>query len=157
MSVEIVVPLEEFRQVRDRFPDLLDDYARAVGNRLRKELPRLIHEMLTMFQTGRLARSVRAYVGLHGVRVTIGEGVADARGTNYTRFVFEGVEPHEMDQLKKGRTWPMVWSHAKGSGVAMRVMHPGQQARTDIIQAIKQRIKEIAVEEATVFALMGAS
>ena len=156
LSVEIVVPMQLLKQVRAKFPDLLDDYSRAIGNRLRRLLPSLIHDMLGPFQTGRLARSVRAYVSVEGIHITIGEGVTDERGHPYVKYVFEGAPRHVMDQIAKGRTWPMVWSHAKGSGVAMRVNHPGQKARKDILRAIKQLALQVAEEEAVIFGLLGA-
>jgi len=160
MSVTVTVPIETFKQVRANWPEFYNAFLRAVGNRLRKALPVLIQNMLGRYSKGRLANSVKAWLSTQGVRISIGEGVTDERGHAYARYVFYGAPAHVMDQIAKGRTWPMVWDHtAEGGskGVAMRVHHPGQEARRDILRAIRVLIAQVVEEELTVFTLMGGA
>jgi len=151
MSVTVRVPMEQFAKVMDQFPKYSDDYLRAVGNRLRKLLPGTIQSMLGPYSKGRLARSARAYVSRKGVEIQIGEGVEHAP------YVFGGVGLHTMDQKAAGKTWPMRWTHAGGSGVAWKVKHPGQRARQDILDVIRALAVQVALEEFVIFEAMGVT
>lgn len=158
MSVEIVIPWDGMTYVRDNWNRYLDDYMRAIGNRLRKILPGLIMGMLGKYKTGNLASTAKAGVGLREITVTLGPAwdVSSGTGHDYAPDVIYGADPWSVDQRAEGKTWPMRWSHKGGSGVAWKVRHPGQPARPDIVQAIIEAAKQIAAEELMIFKLMEA-
>lgn len=159
MSINVTVPLSKLKEVRDRLPGLLDDIARAIGRRLQREGKSLLEGELGRYQTGKMADTFKAYVsqnastGYGEVRMQIGPSF-DARGHNYVPDVFGGVGAHEMSNI--GKKWPMRWSHVGGSGVAWKVEHPGQPARTDILEALKQLARQVAAEELMSLELLGA-
>ena len=146
-SVNVTVPLEQMKFIRDNFNKLLDDYMRQVGNQLRKLLPGLLSSSLGRYQTGALASSAIARVSLSGITVSVGEGL------DHAEFVFQGTPPHIMDNTGKDK--PMSWDHVGGKGIAWKVKHPGQRARTDILEEIKTLIIQIAEQEFAIFTLLG--
>ena len=166
MSINVVVPLSKLKEVRDRLPSLLDDIVRGIGRRLQTEGKSLLESELGRFQTGAMASSFKAYVsqdantGYGEVRMQIGPNFDPETGFNYTRTVLEiGSPGWEIDQRALGRKWPMRWSHAASrvsSGVGWHVKHPGQRARTDIIEALKELARQVAAEELMSLVLLGA-
>ena len=161
MSINVVVPLSKLKDVRDRLPSLLDDIVRGIGRRLQTQGKSLIEGELGRYATGALASTFRAYVsqdantGYGEVRMQIGPSF-DELGHNYVPDVFGGVERHIINQRALGRKWPMRWSHVGGSGIAWEVDHPGQRARTDIIEALKELARQVAAEELMSLVLLGA-
>jgi len=152
--VTITVPIERFQEVIEKIPSRVDDISRAIGRRLATEGKSLLEGELGRYQTGNMASTYRAYVSADGVRMQIGPAF-DAEGHNYVPDVFGGVPEHTIDQKALGRKWPMRWSHVGGSGVAWKVNHPGQRARTDIIEALKALARQVAMEELLALELLG--
>lgn len=146
-EVRVVATPEDVRYISENYPRALNVLMRAIGNRLQKMVPGLISSKLGKYQTGQLAGTAKAWTSASGVYVSIGPAFDDD-GHDYTQDVFMGARRHIIDQRAQGRTWPMRWSHAGGSGVAWRVEHPGQPARTDILDAIRELMYEVAEEEA---------
>ena len=159
MSINVTVPLSKLKEVRDRLPSLLDDIVRGIGRRLQTQGKSLIEGELGRYATGALASTFRAYVsqdantGYGEVRMQIGPSF-DELGHNYVPDVFGGVGRHKMSNI--GKKWPMRWSHVGGSGVTWEVDHPGQKARTDIIEALKELARQVAAEELLSLELLGA-
>lgn len=153
-QIFITVPMGQFSKVRDAMPKVLDDIMRKIGMRLQREGKALVEGELGRYATGNLASTYRAWVSLAGVTMTIGPAM-DALGHNYVPDVFEGVTPHTIDQLMLGRKYPMRWQHVGGSGVAWKVKHPGQRARTDIVEALKALALQVAGEEMLALELLG--
>lgn len=166
MSLQITIPLSKLKEVRDRLPGLLDDIVRGIGRKLQTQGKSLLESELGRFQTGRMADSFKAYVsqdantGYGEVRMQIGPVSDPKTGFDYTKTVLViGSPGWKLNQRAKGRKWPMRWSHAASrvsSGVAWEVEHPGQPARTDIIEALKQLARQVAAEELLSLELLGA-
>lgn len=147
-AINVTVPYNMMERVQAAFPAKIDDYSRAIGRSLRTLLPGLLSSSLGRYQTGRLAQSAKAYVSFNEIRVEVGAGLPQAE------YVFKGVEPHMMDNTEKG--YPMRWAHVGGAGVSMKHMHPGQKARSDIIEEIRALILQVAIQEFVIFELLGA-
>lgn len=145
-TINVTVPVDLVKRVRDTFPARVNSYIRTVGRLVQARLPELLEGELGRYQTGQLANSGVVWISTSGIEIRIGEGLPQAD------YVFSGVAPHIMDNTGKGN--PMRWDHVGGSGIAWKVNHPGQAARTDIIEAIKALALQIFVEEFLIFDLL---
>lgn len=139
MSFVIVVRPDQLTQLRDRFPADMVLARNNIASRLQTDGQALVTSMLGRWKTGRLVSTLKTRVFGNSVVLMIG------RGLKYTRAVFSGSPQHTITAKKRGGA--LSWSRFGQRFAYASVVHPGQPARTDILNALKALMVKITKEE----------
>lgn len=139
MSFVIVVRPDQLTQLRDRFPADMALARNNIASRLETDGKALVTSMLGRWKTGRLVSTLRTRVFGNSVVLMIG------RGLKYSRSVFSGARRHTITARKRGGA--LSWSRFGRKFAFASVSHPGQPARTDILQALEALMIRITKEE----------
>ena len=138
MSFTITARPDQLAQLKAAFPADMDLARRNIAARLETDGQALVTTMLGRWKTGRLASTLKVRVSGNTVIMTIG------RGLKYASAVFRGARKHIIQA--KGK-FPLGWTRFGREFHFWKVNHPGQPARTDIIQALRVLAIKVTKEE----------
>lgn len=138
MSFVIVVRPDQLTQLRDRFPRDMALARNNIASRLQTDGQALVMAMLGRWKTGQLASTLKTRVFGNSVVLMIG------RGLKYAKSVFSGAPRHTIP-ARKGSA--LSWTRFGRRFAFASVDHPGQPARTDILQALQKLMIKVTKEE----------
>lgn len=139
MSFIIVVRPDQLTQLRDRFPRDMALARNNIASRLQTDGQALVTSMLGRWKTGQLASTLKTRVFGNSVVLMIG------RGLKYAKSVFSGAPRHTITSRKRGGA--LSWTRFGRRFAFASVDHPGQPARTDILQALQALMIKVTKEE----------
>lgn len=141
--IVITVPFAALKGIAEDFSDAWLRISREVGNELRKTIPPLIQSMLGPYSTGKLSSGVKVYISAGEIDVRIEPQYDPISKKEYTQYVFKGSKTTTITPVKKKALAWIRWGIPFGPFA--KTKRPGQAARTDIIERVKQVVKETAL------------
>ena len=137
-TITIRLRPEQLADFRDNFPSDIDMALQNIARRVQDEGRALVHSKLGRWKTGELRDSLKATAAGRTVTTKIGEGVEHAD------FVFFGAPKHWI-YPKSGKS--LHWNRFGTDFYFGAIEHPGQPARTDILDALEELVLKIVEEE----------
>ena len=136
--ITISLTPEGLKEFAASWPDELERVKREIAQQFQKRGRALVEAELGRWQTGKLAKSLVAYPSARGIDINIGSGIEHAD------YVFFGAEPHII-RPTTGKA--LSWSRYGKRFAYAWVKHPGQPARTDILNALEGLFLDIVEDE----------
>lgn len=137
-TITIRLRPEQLADFRDNFPSDIDMALQNIERRVTDEGRALVHSKLGRWKTGELRDSLKATAAGRTVTTRIGQGVEHAD------YVFFGADPHIIEAEGE---YPLGWKRFGTEYHFWKVKHPGQPARTDILDALEELVLKIVEEE----------
>lgn len=141
-TIPVQATTKEFTRFAQQWPQFVSAVKQNIMIALKLRIPGLVQSMLGTYpskrnwSTGEMSSSMGFELHPRGIKMTF--------GVEHAKYVLQGVGQHVIEPKNKER---LSWVRLGQRVFRNKVVHPGQTARTDIIQAIKDVAVQVVEEE----------